>query len=389
MASGKLAFQPEAERFYAEGYWRSGDLWEDVAARAQEHPDRVAMVLGDRRVRYDELCRAAVGVSTGSPTPACSPARSSSCSAGTPSRPSSRCSGACTAVSCSRRCRRCSTPPSCRRSSVRRAREASSRSAATRRSRSAARSRTRCRWCSSCARTTSTRPRRPICRPTGRARRRRSRDGAPLVGHDVGAQGRRPLEQHPPLRRRGRVPPVGPHRRRHLPDRGRVRLRRRPGLRLLPVLFNGATGVLLNRWNAEDALRLIEEHRCTYVLAMPTHAADMIRGRADGPGPLLDARARRSRTHARAAGRHAPRLRHAAARRLRALGGARACRPRARRPGGQDPEHGGPALRRHGDPDRRQGRATAGAGQGRLGGRQRPEPLPRASSTTTSSRASR
>src|SRR4051794_1154215 len=64
MASGKLAFQPEAERFYAEGYWRSGDLWEDVAARAREHPDRVAMVLGDRRVRYDELCRAAVGVSS-------------------------------------------------------------------------------------------------------------------------------------------------------------------------------------------------------------------------------------------------------------------------------------------------------------------------------------
>ncbi len=45
----------------------------------------------------------------------------------------------------------------------------------------------------------------------------------------------------------------------------------------LPVLLNGATGVLLNRWKPEEALRLIEEHRCTYVLAMPTHAADMIR----------------------------------------------------------------------------------------------------------------
>src|SRR3954462_8935197 len=63
MARGKLAFQPDAERFYAEGYWRSGDLWEDVAARAQEHPERVAMVLGAREVRYDELIRAAVGVS--------------------------------------------------------------------------------------------------------------------------------------------------------------------------------------------------------------------------------------------------------------------------------------------------------------------------------------
>ena len=44
-----------------------------------------------------------------------------------------------------------------------------------------------------------------------------------------------------------------------------------------PPLFNGATGVLVNRWNAEDALRLIEEHGCTYVLSMPTHSADLIK----------------------------------------------------------------------------------------------------------------
>ena len=46
------------------------------------------------------------------PPPACSPATSSSCSAATRSRPPSRCSAACTAASCSRRCRRCSTPRS-------------------------------------------------------------------------------------------------------------------------------------------------------------------------------------------------------------------------------------------------------------------------------------
>jgi len=34
--------------------------------------------------------------------------------------------------------------------------------------------------------------------------------------------------------------------------------------------------VLLPRWNAEDALRLIEAHRCTYVLFMPTHGADVL-----------------------------------------------------------------------------------------------------------------
>src|SRR4051794_27524091 len=62
MAS-RPAFQPQAERFHAEGHWRAGDLWEDVAARAYEHPERVAMVLGEREMRYDELIRAAVGVS--------------------------------------------------------------------------------------------------------------------------------------------------------------------------------------------------------------------------------------------------------------------------------------------------------------------------------------
>jgi acyl-coenzyme A synthetase/AMP-(fatty) acid ligase len=49
----------------------------------------------------------------------------------------------------------------------------------------------------------------------------------------------------------------------------------------LPVLLKGATGILLNRWKPEEALRLIEEHRCTYVLAMPTHAADMVRAASE------------------------------------------------------------------------------------------------------------
>ena len=43
-----------------------------------------------------------------------------------------------------------------------------------------------------------------------------------------------------------------------------------------PVLLNGGTGVLMRRWEPEEALRLIEEHRCTFVLLMPTHAADTL-----------------------------------------------------------------------------------------------------------------
>ena len=42
------------------------------------------------------------------------------------------------------------------------------------------------------------------------------------------------------------------------------------------MLLNGGTGVLMSRWKPEEALRLIEEHRCTYVLLMPTHAADTL-----------------------------------------------------------------------------------------------------------------
>ena len=58
-----LAFQPEAERYYAAGYWRDGDLWGDFQARVDEHPDKVALVLEDRQVTFEELRRAAVGVS--------------------------------------------------------------------------------------------------------------------------------------------------------------------------------------------------------------------------------------------------------------------------------------------------------------------------------------
>src|SRR5205085_1103347 len=44
----------------------------------------------------------------------------------------------------------------------------------------------------------------------------------------------------------------------------------------LPTLLSGATGVLLPRWNADEALRLIEEQRCTYTMLMPTNGADVI-----------------------------------------------------------------------------------------------------------------
>ena len=43
-----------------------------------------------------------------------------------------------------------------------------------------------------------------------------------------------------------------------------------------PTLLKGATGVLMTRWSADEALRLIEAHRCAYALFMPTHGADLL-----------------------------------------------------------------------------------------------------------------
>src|SRR5439155_10799299 len=58
-----------------------------------------------------------------------------------------------------------------------------------------------------------------------------------------------------------------------------------------PPLFNGATGVLVTRWNAEASLRLVEEHRCTYFLAMPTHSADLVRAARETTRDLSSMRA--------------------------------------------------------------------------------------------------
>src|SRR5947209_16719930 len=58
-----LAFQPDAERYYAEGFWRRGDLWEAFAAHAAVDPARIAIHAGDQRASYAELHRAATALS--------------------------------------------------------------------------------------------------------------------------------------------------------------------------------------------------------------------------------------------------------------------------------------------------------------------------------------
>ena len=133
-----------------------------------------------------------------------------------------------------------------------------------------------------------------------------------------------------------------------------------------PPLLNGATGVLVNRWNAEEALRLIEEHRCTYVLAMPTHSADIDAGGA----------ARRTRDLSSMRVLAAPGLTRE---RRVAMQEAFGVPPLGDYGLSEVPGHAahgldepdekidhdrGPAVRRHRDPDRRRRRAAA-AGRAR------------------------
>jgi cyclohexanecarboxylate-CoA ligase len=58
-----LTFQPEADRYYAEGWWRDGDLWDEFAARAGEAPEKVALILEDGEVTYAQLRGAALALS--------------------------------------------------------------------------------------------------------------------------------------------------------------------------------------------------------------------------------------------------------------------------------------------------------------------------------------
>ena len=58
-----LAFQPDAERYYSEGYWRDGDLWGEFARNASATPAKTAVHVDGQRISYDELRRAAIALS--------------------------------------------------------------------------------------------------------------------------------------------------------------------------------------------------------------------------------------------------------------------------------------------------------------------------------------
>ena len=59
-----LAFQPDAERYYVEGYWRAGDLWADFARIAGTRQSEDALRAGERSISYEDLRRASIGLSS-------------------------------------------------------------------------------------------------------------------------------------------------------------------------------------------------------------------------------------------------------------------------------------------------------------------------------------
>jgi acyl-CoA synthetase (AMP-forming)/AMP-acid ligase II len=278
MTEGMLAFQPEAERYYAEGYWREGDLWSEFDARAREHLDRVALVLDDRRVSYEELRRAALGVSHRLAEQGIEPGdvvillgRHSI-------------EAAVAILGCLHRgVVLAPLPPMFNETQL---------AALVEQTRAAAlvsfggdKEIAKCRGVAGDRLPLLTVLPEDVDAAAGQdwpdERTARDADSLAFVLHSSGTTSTPKGIAHSSNTLRYATEGVcsrwgltGDDIYLTVAEFGFV-----GGLVFgyLPVLLNGATGILLNRWKPEEALRLIEEHRCTYVLAMPTHAADMIR----------------------------------------------------------------------------------------------------------------
>ena len=341
-----LSFQPEADRYYAEGYWRPGDLWGDFAARARAQPDKVALVLDDRRVTYDELRRAAVALSArlaaGSVQPGdvvlllgrhsieAAVALLGCLHRGVVLAPLPPMFNVTQLAALAAQTRREGDRRLRRREGDRQVRAGG----AARRAADHAAPGDRRRA-----------DRRGRGRRAQRAPGRRHRDGHALLRHHVGAEGHRALEQHPALRHRGRLPALGARRRRPLPRRDRVRVRRRAGLRLPPGAAqrrHGRPDEPLGARGGAAADRAAPLHvRAADADPRRRHAAG---GAGHDARPVVHARPRRPRPHAGAAARDAGGVRDPAAGRLRPVRGARARGARPARAGGEDAHDRGPPL---------------------------------------------
>jgi acyl-coenzyme A synthetase/AMP-(fatty) acid ligase len=281
--STSLAFQPDAAEYYARGYWLSGDLWGEFAARAGADPERIALRLGDRSISYARLERAAVSLSAR--------LAASSVQRGDVVVLLGRNSiGAAVALlACFHHgAVAAPLPPMFGSAQL-------------------------------LALVAQTGARALICFG-GEAEIAKCEALADEIPHLIALRDDEFLESaEPPDAAREAVDPdalavvlhssgttSAPKGVMHSSNTLRYATERvlerweltRDDIHLvvcefgfvgslvfgyLPVLLSGATGVLLARWNAEEALRLIEWHRCSYVLFMPTNGADIIQaGRESG-----------------------------------------------------------------------------------------------------------
>src|SRR5687767_14705014 len=272
-----LSLQPEADRYYAEGYWRPGDLWSDFAARADADPDRIALILDDRRITYDELRRAAVGLSARLAAAAVDPGdvvlllgRHSI-------------EAAVAMLGCLHRgVVLAPLPPMFNVTQL---------AALAEQTRAKAlvgfggeKEIAKCEQAASLVdRLFTLLPETVdelIEEEAADERSERRADDIAIVMHSSGTTAAPKGIVH--SSNTLRYATEGICRRWGLDSDDRYLVATEFGFvgglvfGYFPVLLNGGTGVLMGRWEPEEALRLIEEHRCTYVLLMPTHAADTL-----------------------------------------------------------------------------------------------------------------
>jgi cyclohexanecarboxylate-CoA ligase len=272
-----LSFQPEADRYYAQGHWRAGDLWSDFAARAGAHPDKVALVLDDRRITYAELRRAAVALSARMAVGGVQPGdvvlllgRHSI-------------EAAVAMLGCLHRgVVLAPLPPMFNVTQL---------AALAEQTRAKAlvgfggeKEIAKCEQAASLVDRLFTLLPATVDEliqeeaPDERSERRA--DDIAIVMHSSGTTAAPKGIVH--SSNTLRYATEGICRRWGLDSDDRYLVATEFGFvgglvfGYFPVLLNGGTGVLMGRWEPEEALRLIEEHRCSYVLLMPTHAADTL-----------------------------------------------------------------------------------------------------------------
>jgi acyl-CoA synthetase len=272
-----LSFQPEAARYYAEGHWRAGDLWADFAARAHADPDKVALILEDRRITYAQLRAAAVGLSARLAAGSVAPGdvvlllgRHSI-------------EAAVALLGCLHRGAVAAPLPPMFNHAQLVALAAQTRAKALIGFGGAAE-------IAKCERAAPLVEQFETLDPgtvdeliaSGAADEpaEREADDIAMVMHSSGTTSTPKGIVH--SSNTLRYATEGICRRWELGADDRCLIATEFGFvgglvfGYFPVLLNGGTGVLMRRWEPEEALRLIEEQRCTFVLLMPTHAADTL-----------------------------------------------------------------------------------------------------------------